>query len=501
MKFLCTILVALLPTFTFARNADSLRFAALGEKLAEYYDAMQREPLEVQKGECDFLIDTATDSLTRQFIALDVYRYYINSPLMGAENVAVHVYDKWFASGRVKMKSASELRDAQVYADFNRQSLIGEKAPQLTMQTPDGQSAGLFDKPAEQFSVLYFYDIDCPKCHLQTLALTALLNAHDYPIHLYPVYVSDNRQAWDMYIKEKMVIDGVEVTHLWDPSVESDFQRKYGVTQTPRMFLISPDGTIVGRGLDVAALEILLNEAFAPKILAYGSKESEGLFDGIFSMYDGKPGVAQVKGIADYISDKTLAVGDSLMFRQLAGDFLYYLSTRSGEGFKEGLKYHIDKNIHSQPSVWRSHDDSLKVVGFAGIMYDLLSKASVGSKVPSVKVPGELYTSRSVRNTSRKLDRLRGKENIIIFYTQGCEVCDAQKAAARALFARDDDAILTGQEHKSLGLKAFMVNVDLLMDENPALASQLMDSFDLSSLPYIIKTDARGVVLRRYMSL
>jgi len=151
MKFLCTILVALLPTFTFARNADSLRFAALGEKLAEYYDAMQREPLEVQKGECDFLIDTATDSLTRQFIALDVYRYYINSPLMGAENVAVHVYDKWFASGRVKMKSASELRDAQVYADFNRQSLIGKKAPQLTMQTPDGQSVGLFDKPAEQF--------------------------------------------------------------------------------------------------------------------------------------------------------------------------------------------------------------------------------------------------------------------------------------------------------------------------------------------------------------
>ena len=47
----------------------------------------------------------------------------------------------------------------------------------------------------------------------------------------------------------------------------------------------------------------------------------------------------------------------------------------------------------------------------------------------------------------------------------------------------------------------YMVNVDALMASNPPLASTLMDSFDLSSLPLIIRTDRRGTVLDRYISL
>ena len=46
-----------------------------------------------------------------------------------------------------------------------------------------------------------------------------------------------------------------------------------------------------------------------------------------------------------------------------------------------------------------------------------------------------------------------------------------------------------------------MVNVDSLMDNDASLASLLMDSFDLSSLPFIMITDSKGVVQRRYVSL
>ena len=59
------------------QQADTSGFAPLGAKLAEYYVAMEREPLHVQMQECDFLIETATDSAVRQFVAQDVYRHYI----------------------------------------------------------------------------------------------------------------------------------------------------------------------------------------------------------------------------------------------------------------------------------------------------------------------------------------------------------------------------------------------------------------------------------------
>ena len=491
-----TIMLSLLLTVTLsAQSADTSNFSALRQKLAEYYDAMKAESLSVQAAECDFLIETATDPLLRQFIAQDIYDHYVSSPLMGAENVAVHVFDRWFAEGGLEMSSPEAFADAKVYADFNRQSLVGAHAPGLSMEGIDGAVVNLFGPDsAGKYSVLYFYDVDCSKCKLETRLLNALFAAKDYPLHFYPIYVGDNRTAWQSYVSENFSASyspDMTVIHMWDPSLESDFQRNYGVTKTPRLFLIGPDGIVLGRGLDAQALELMLDELLSEKSLEYGSRESEILFDGIFAMSSGKPSTGEVKGIADYICDRTLGNRDTLMFRQLAGDYLYYLSSHSGEGFKEGMRYHIDKNILSQGDVWTSPDDSLKVVGFARIMSDLLSKAMPGTYIQSVKVPGELYTSGDTevvrREKNVRLDKLKGDENIIIFYTEGCEVCAAEKEAALKQ--------ISGKT------KVFMVNVDSIMASDPALASRLMDTFDLSSLPYIIMTDRSGKVLRRYLSL
>ena len=451
--------------------------AMLGERLQEYYKAIERESLTVQKGECDFLIESMTDSLLRQFVALDAYGHYFNSPLMGAENVAIYIYDKWINSGKVKMKSQEDLMAAKIHAEFNRQSLIGKQAPDL--QGLNNQNG--------KYRVLYFYDTDCSKCKFESILLRNLLNSKAYPVQFVAFYVGDNKQAWEEYVLKSLTVNSktVETVHMWDPTMESDYQRKYGVLQTPRLFLIAPDGTIIGRGLDTKALEILLDDAFQEKILAYGSPESEILYDGIFAMSGGKPSENEVKGISDYIHDKTLARGDTLMFKQMAGDYLYYLASHSGEGFKEGMRYHINKNILVDNGVWRSSDDSLKVIGFARIMDDLLSKAAPGTRVPAIKVTGRLYKGQKSRDVKVRLDKLRGNRNYIMFITDGCEICAAQKDAAFEILKKEKANVL-------------MINMDEIMESSPALASKLMDAFDLSSLPYILITDSRGDILRRY---
>ena len=560
MRKTASIILSLLLALTLsAQSTDSSKFAALGLKLAEYYDAMVHESLDVQKAECDFLIETATDSVLRQYIAQHIYDHFSESPVMGSENVAVHVFDKWFADGSMSMSSPQTYADARTYADFNRQSLLGCQAPALEMETPDGFVVKIFarkpqngitqddiaqngvygevldgsgDDRTEVFKILFFYDADCPKCKLQIRLLNALFSKKTYPVDVYAVYVGDDKAEWAEYMsgqfdfpdkvdipsgaREHGKYSDASICHFWDPTLASDFQRKYGVTKTPRIFLINPDGIIIGRGLDAVALETMLDGIFAPKEMVYGSRESEELFDGIFAAYGGKPQTGAVKGIADYVYDKTLSVGDTLMFKQLAGDYLYYLSTRTGEGFKEGMRYHIDKNILSQNKVWTTQDDSLKVVGFAQIMSDLLSKSLPGSRIASLKVPGELYTAQHSGEVTghrsnvsdgfkksdkqkivrRKLNSLKGDENIIIFYTEGCEVCKAEKAAALSMMVPPAMDKTTAARKRTV----FMVNVDDLMSSDPALVSSLMDTFDLSSLPYIIRTDRRGTILGRYLS-
>ena len=100
-KIRCFLGVALL-FLTVAGEAfaqlDSTVRKALDTRLAEYFEAIEFDGPGVQKGECDFLIETCLDSLMRQHVALSAYEHYRDSHVMGSEAVAIHVFDRWRAS-------------------------------------------------------------------------------------------------------------------------------------------------------------------------------------------------------------------------------------------------------------------------------------------------------------------------------------------------------------------------------------------------------------------
>lgn len=472
-----------------AQELDSAVRVALDRKLAEYFAAIEREGVEVQKGECDFLIETCTDSLMRQHVALTVYDHYRDSKVMGSEAVAIHVFDRWIAPGKVRMRSDAELMAARIFAEFNRQSQIGNKAPELMLYNLDEEPVTIYggDAPG-RFSVLYFYDSSCATCKVQSILLRHLFQDEDFPVDFYAVYAADDKASWKKYIDEQLTFEAsrTRVIHLWDPEISSDFQRKYGVIQTPRMFLISPDGTILGRGLDAQALSMMLHSIFDEVELEYGSDESVALYDGLFG--DAVPSADEVKAIAGYVESSTLEKGDTLMFKQMTGDLLYYLTLQRGEGFKEGLASLIDDQILSRPDVWKTSDDSLKVVGMAQMYDDLLSRSTPGKPVPDMKLPGTLLSKGKEKEGTFRLRKLKGKENYIMFVTEGCHVCAAEKAAVHELVKADPK------------VKALLVNVDEVLSQDPALSSRMFDSFDLSTLPFILQTDKKGRIYRRYIS-
>lgn len=500
MKRLIIIFAAFLATVfvSSAQQLDSAKRVLLDGKLSEYVAAIERAGADVQKEECDFLIGSSTDSLVRQYVALRLYDHYMSSKVMGAEAVAIHIFDKWFLPGIVKMESDMDLMTARVYADFNRQSQIGMPAPELTMNTMEGEVVELFRqshtvKDGQRHSVLFFYDTDCAKCKVESILLSHLLEDEDYPIDFYAIYTGDDFESWQKYVPERFDFhtSQMRVTHLWDPELDSDFQRKYGILQTPRMYLLGPDYVIKGRGLDTYALALMLNEIFAHPDLTYGNPQMEPFFDNLavmkFAEADGQPTEFGVKEAADYLAESQLHAGDTTMCRQLLGDFLYYLAPKTGQAMKEGTKYLIDEYILGRNDIWNSADDTLKVVGFAEILDDLLSKSVPGSRIADLKVPGEYLTKGKVQFKAKKLRKLKGELNVVIFHTNGCNICAAEIKAARA--------------NVSDKKNVFLVNVDDIFASDPALASRIFDQFDLSTLPHILLTNKKGYILGRYISL
>ncbi len=323
---------------------------------------------------------------------------------------------------------------------------------------------------------------------------------------------------------------------------------KYGVLQTPRMFLIDKEGIIIGRGLDSDALERLLDIVLPGFVdYEYGSAASAALMDELFASYDDtdrspslpkRPAPTRILSMAKALESSTLAKSDTLSFKHLEGDLLYWLTSRRDELSKEGALPFINEYILSRPGIWNTQDDTLKVVGLARMMKDLLSRTPVGSKLPKAKdlisksssaesqstttvwpdriqeqdevnnrnqasdrsleqvdVSDKAYGDHTLiqprndanalflRDWTRKWNRLRRKGGYIVFHTEGCPVCKAELSAA-----------------DSLGLRTLDVNVDEIMVTNPALAKSLLDTFDLSSMPLILQVGRHGIILRRYLS-
>ncbi len=260
MKRLAAIALALLLSFStlFAQEDSLYRYAGLDSLLTQFYGALERESLEAKYDEFDTLISSCRDSLTRQHVTLSIFDHYRHARVMGEEAVAIHVYDTWLATGLVKTATDIEQMDAQIFADFNRHSLIGMTAPKVRLLKPCGGSRAVPEDG--RVAVLFFYDTSCAKCRLESQVLPSVLAQVDFPMNFYAVYVGSDKKDWKAFRKNfKIRNRSVKLVHLWDPEMDSDYQRLYGVTGTPRMFVVYKDGEILGRRLEVTNLQEIIH--------------------------------------------------------------------------------------------------------------------------------------------------------------------------------------------------------------------------------------------------
>lgn len=257
-KLFITILTLFLCSGLRAQEQpDYKKYSGLDSLLTQFYTALQKESVEQKFVEFDFLISSCQDSLTRQHVALEIFNHYRTRPrVMGEEEVAILIYDKWIGSGIVKPRSEFEEFEAELFVKFNRSSMLGMQAAPVTLKKLRGEMT--VPRPGK-VSVLFFYDTSCAKCNLEIQILPALLNAVKQPLDFYAVYVgSEKRDFKAMNRNFKIKNRKLKLFHLWDPELDSDYIMQYGVVGTPRMYLVLEDGEIFGRRLEVSNLAELL---------------------------------------------------------------------------------------------------------------------------------------------------------------------------------------------------------------------------------------------------
>lgn len=510
----CFFLSAFFSSGLKASDIDSLSLASLDARIKEYVRAIEMETAEVKMAESDFLIGSCSSEELRNHVTSRLYSHFLESKLMGDDAVAVHIVDKWLITGKARLYNAVDMLNARIFADFNRSSLIGRHAPSLNLENPDGERLeilGILEGSdslagfSDRLRVLYFYTAECPRCKVESYNLKEFLKTSEYSLDVFFIYTGDDRDKWEAsFSREGLDLpSSVRIFNFWDPGMDSGFQRKYGILKTPGLFLINKEGVIIGRGLDTEALKTLLEKTRGK--YSYGSEESVSLFDKILSSMD-KPSPSDLIGVAAYIDTK-LSVEKEELFKKMAGDYLYYLAGKRGEAYKIAQKYVIDSLVLSKPEVWKTAEDSLNVVGFAQVAGEMLSRSAVGSLAPDVKVSGVLKKHKKQKRGVWDLRKLR-RDVYVVFYTDGCKACAAELQLADSFMEAKTAngrgaSMLDVQRQAKRKLKntsVLFVNMDEIMSSDIDMAFNILDTFDLSVLPYITFIDRKGIVRRKYMS-
>ncbi|MBQ9311184.1 MAG: hypothetical protein IJ222_10055 [Bacteroidales bacterium] len=272
-KHLLTLFLLLFSGLGLCAQSSPQKNAVLDSLVLNYVEFIQPQSVESKQKECDFLINSVNDEGMRSHIAQTLFEYYKEPPVMGDEEVAIYIYDKWFASGPYKFDGEFTALEAEMFVNLNRNTMLGMDAPLLNAVKPCGGKKTIPAKGGT--SILWFYDTACSKCRIESKLLPGVLERGvDFPVTLVAFYTGADRKAWREFRRSfKVDNPNVRVEHYWDRTYSSDYQRLYAVVDTPKMYVVAPEGSIIGRRLELDALVELL--PIAKEIDAVFSKKNK----------------------------------------------------------------------------------------------------------------------------------------------------------------------------------------------------------------------------------
>lgn len=468
-----------------------------------------QQPYEII-GRADAFIQTGKTDEERASLAYYIYRYYRESKIMGYDEIAVYIADTYFINGKYSLQDGNALMEMKLFAGTNRQSLIGMQAPELTLQDPAGSNVSATERGDQDYTVLYFYDDECASCIRTTPALMQYLirSTSGLNFKVYMIYTQSDRERWMTYIQKAVhpftVPGNVEIIHLWDPDMTSDFVNKYGVISTPKLFLLDRNGVIIGRDLTPVALSQVV------EVHENQLNPTEMLFEQIFSPIANSADTTLVtKEIDTFFEDSK---DNPEFFHELFYTLYQYLKNSGSYTLQQGAAYLANKYIAGMPEMWETVTFTDKGETKGSVIRADFSSPSDFIDQTALAVlmfyrnpldkPVTDLELRTPKNKKFHIYDVQSRFTVLYFYNTDCALCRGVTKDLAKMYAEYDRAdmeivaIYTGTDNKWK---------NYIKENNPGWInlwdrkreSGMFDKYDLIDVPAIYLLDENKVTLAK----
>lgn len=197
----------------------------------------------------DIIISNSDKLLKKAKANEKVYRYVLSHLLefyntfyrAGINKVFTHLVDTYIRTGDAPWFDSTAVSQITKRADILGGSFEGKIAPDIKVETFEGDSVSLHDVKAK-YTVLFFWKTGCGHCTDAAKKLREFTNGKDLDLEIFALFTSKSKAAWKEFINEN---DLKGWTNVWDKNANSNYQLYYYIVSTPVVLLLDKDKKII----------------------------------------------------------------------------------------------------------------------------------------------------------------------------------------------------------------------------------------------------------------
>jgi thiol-disulfide isomerase/thioredoxin len=220
--------------------------------LNRYFNQLVRQFPDTVIAKADQLVEKAraNDEMFK-YVIWYVTNNSERSQVMGMDAVFVHMVENYYMTGEAFWVSPENRERIAQRAKALKPLLIGKKAPDVTMFTPDKKKISLHEVEA-RFLVLYFWDSECNFCAQETPALKKLHEqAKDKGMKVFAVNTEYDEDKWIKALDRYQIYGWINVN---DTANHSGYQDIYDIYAIPLIYLLDEDKKIIAKQITVEQL-------------------------------------------------------------------------------------------------------------------------------------------------------------------------------------------------------------------------------------------------------
>jgi peroxiredoxin len=196
-----------------------------------------------------FIENTRANKRIFQFATSWFLNASIQSNILGMDALFVDLSKTYYLSGDAFWASDESLKIIHENVLFFEQNLIGKTAPDLTLESIDGEFVNLHKINAKITAVL-IYEPNCSHCKefVPQLYNEVYLPFKDKGLQVFAIYSMDKKEEWTEFLHEYNLYGWINV---WDEHHASKFKIAYDARKTPGIYLLDEDKKIIAKKLSV----------------------------------------------------------------------------------------------------------------------------------------------------------------------------------------------------------------------------------------------------------